>query len=704
MGRSRYLSPLVFLFLASQAAAQSFPFSVPSRISLPQQVPIPYRTAPSQPAPVPQRLSPPQPGSGQPAGAPESVRRPSSAEPEEPIKVRWRERSPRCATLAEKQEERRRRQFEKNPPPEVQDPEESKPAGVQIKGSLSDSGADAPRRPSALAVLRRNEIIPMLCGFGIDGIDPGYTQEGERPLGSVDSLVRALHAEQLGETMTTLVVLAASYQCYSAKPWRLDSDSLRFLACSTLVPPLPSSEQVAAAVAKVLPQSRWEADNLQIIWQKTSQDITRVQAAFAGLNTKYAEWRSVWIDAAAEAQKKWQQAHDQYAAEFRVLDPITEKLRSDPRVNPRFGHPINHALLRWLPELPGIDAKPPDDCVATLLAMRERLASTVHPKDASSVRALRFGHPIAYQLTEALALCYLRSGQSAHARVEIEALHHDDEERDAPDTAAGLGQEEMLCKRRAAQLCAHPVSLAEAARCGRAEALDQLRKKHGTVAAVRALFPETLIERLWDRLYSGLTPPELIEHTDGDRFHPILDGPHRRMSPFHHAVRFSTERTVYVPDWGYLLRSLRRGGGREIGFDPDLPAVVSAMKKKGNEIELSFKPNKKTSKYRDLGNCHETDRVHSVSFDFYGRAVFRYRQECKEVGPVKTAVSVKQEDPVLLPAEEAASIEVGMQVKLLSWQRDKEEGSDARDAAVFEVFVPGKKPRALVVAGIKLEK
>lgn len=249
-----------------------------------------------------------------------------------------------------------------------------------------------------------DHLARIVCGKSIEGIDPFFMERrdlyGAQMLGG-DSRIGLAEAVIAGKADADRLVLyraALVGECFRATAWNVKKGYMPWVYCSDAVGTPPSKAEVEAALKRIFAGRDFEHENLLFVFSKGLEAKNEIDAAFAKMESRYPRMKAVYRDSATAARKRYADRRRKYESAYRILDPITERLFDDPT------------------------SAPPGDCEAQLLGLREKLAKELKPKDADGVLRLRVGHPLGYQITEALAYCYMGRGKLSKAKLEAEAL------------------------------------------------------------------------------------------------------------------------------------------------------------------------------------------------------------------------------------------------------------------------------------------
>ncbi len=255
---------------------------------------------------------------------------------------------------------------------------------------------DAPHRPQTLS--GDDWVARLACGHDVEGIDPYFS---ERDLlgaidngGSIATLAQSL-GEGAGDARATLRHAALVHQCFAASGFDVKRDYLRYLWCTDAVGTPPSPEAVAQAADARFPEDGWERRNVRFLYTQGFAARQEVVAAFTQAEARYPEMKALFRDTIAQARVRHAERRTRHAELLQTLEPLSAAAQQGSL---------------------------PEDCLETLRGLRARLAREVAPRDARGVSQLRARHPIGYQLSEALAACYVKRGQQAHALLELRGM------------------------------------------------------------------------------------------------------------------------------------------------------------------------------------------------------------------------------------------------------------------------------------------
>ncbi len=272
----------------------------------------------------------------------------------------------------------------------------------RINPRVFSGKGSAGRWPSGMTAW--DHLVRIACGKAVEGIDSFYlpnrqvygTQflEGD----SRTILARAISEGTDDEDHKVLYNAALIQEAFGGTAWNAKEDYEAFLYFSDAIGKPPSEAEVSAAIDKLFPERKYEKDNLLFVFSRGVKAMKEIGAAFDKMESKYPRMKAVYRDTALQARKRWNERRKRYAGAYRILDPITASLLEDPT------------------------SSPPAGCESKLLGLRAQLAREIKPKDEKGIRKLRIEHPLGYQITEALAYCYLGQGKFAKAKLEADAL------------------------------------------------------------------------------------------------------------------------------------------------------------------------------------------------------------------------------------------------------------------------------------------
>ncbi|QRN93182.1 hypothetical protein JRI60_28700 [Archangium violaceum] len=248
-------------------------------------------------------------------------------------------------------------------------------------------------------------LARLACGYDVEGVDPSFSKyqlwSGKLPEGDPRRLLaRELQTGASDSPRGTLYRLALMFHCYASTEWKVPDSYGTYVHCAeALGTTVPTQAEVEAASEAVFPGRAWEKANLVYVAQRTLEAREEVVAAFTRLEAQAPRMKAIFRDSADAARRVHAEFLVRYAEALRTLEPMTAE-----------------ALRR------GAHEGMPADCEEKLLSLRASLEAELQPKDEQGVRELRTGHPLGYQITEALTACYLVRGHLARAKLEAENL------------------------------------------------------------------------------------------------------------------------------------------------------------------------------------------------------------------------------------------------------------------------------------------
>ncbi len=248
----------------------------------------------------------------------------------------------------------------------------------------------------------RQYLIRVMCGIQIYGIDnwvdepPVFTNYTYHSTPHV-WLSRFLVDEGAeSEELETLYSAVVAHSCWAHSKWDADRGYLPYLYCSRIAGEIPSTEEVAQAFDSYYPGHAYERQNILHMTELAHGAREEVSAAFARAEEQEPELHQRLYQGMFDAMAEREEKRRQLAAIYAKVDPITEVL------------------------VDSVDNRAPAGCVDTLLEARNELANELFggaPSNVEEVRELTARHALGYQITEALAFCYLATGQTAQAEM-----------------------------------------------------------------------------------------------------------------------------------------------------------------------------------------------------------------------------------------------------------------------------------------------
>ncbi|MFY0566950.1 hypothetical protein ACN28E_24355 [Archangium lansingense] len=248
-------------------------------------------------------------------------------------------------------------------------------------------------------------LARLACGYDVEGVDPSFDKDrlwgGQLPDEDPRRLLaRALQTGAPDSPRSTLHRVALMFHCYASTGWKVPDHYSTYLYCDeALGKTVPTQGEIEAASEAVFPGRAWEKVNLVYAAQRTLEAKKEVDASFTQAEAQAPRMKAIFRGSADAARREHAEFLTRYAEELRTLEPMTAE-----------------ALRR------GAHEQMPADCVEKLLPLRARLEAELQPKDEAGVQALRTGHSLGFQITEALTACYLARGHLARAKLEAESL------------------------------------------------------------------------------------------------------------------------------------------------------------------------------------------------------------------------------------------------------------------------------------------
>ncbi|MFB6263567.1 MAG: hypothetical protein ABEL76_08070, partial [Bradymonadaceae bacterium] len=270
----------------------------------------------------------------------------------------------------------------------------------------------------------------------------------------------------------------------------------------------------------------------------------------------------------------------------------------------------------------------------------KQLAEEIGVELAEGVHRLKAGHPLGYQITEALAYCYF--GQKKFAKAWSEAMALEDANRN--------------------------VSLAENIYFARRSALHEVEQKLNTEEKI----VEALPNYKWRHQYSIPLP-----------------GSTKRSPNFDGMIR---NRANIDTVGGPKPEESDRENVQKTEF---APPVVASMEEVDGGVKIVFEKNTETYRVQPM-DCEPTDRIAYWQMEG-NRMVPHYEQDCEPVGEEETRKTTHQHDPVVLPSDEAKRVDAGARLEVV------DNADAAGDAALKRVWPEGAdRDDPSIVAGWSL--
>ncbi|MBI5546298.1 MAG: hypothetical protein HY901_20620 [Deltaproteobacteria bacterium] len=264
------------------------------------------------------------------------------------------------------------------------------------------SGRDSSGRMPALSA--DEHLVRLMCGVETEGIDPYFNPDHALFAAQLFDddhrvkLARVVQNEPAGSPRLPLLKTALAHYCFVATEWSVERHYDPFLYCQEAVGAPPGATEVEKAMDALYAGRDFEKQNMAFLARRGVDAMREVMAAFGQIEERYPRMKAAFRDSAVQARERFEARRKTYSAAFAVLDPLTARLLDDPT------------------------GAPPASCEEQLLGLRSVLAKEIPPRDEESLLQLRAGHPLGYQITEALAWCYLGRGKLAKADLEAGAL------------------------------------------------------------------------------------------------------------------------------------------------------------------------------------------------------------------------------------------------------------------------------------------
>lgn len=249
-----------------------------------------------------------------------------------------------------------------------------------------------------------DHLTRIICGVKVEGVDPWFSERSDiygKQFLRGDSRVVLSEAVVNGRGSAAQGVLykvALLQECFRGTQWRVPESYAAYALCRDAVHQPPSESAVIKALETVFPGRAYERANVLYLLREGLKSMKEVDAAFGRLEAKYPRMKQVYRDAADKARQRHAQRRSRHAAIYRTLDPRTQRLQDD------------------------LDSAHSSGCEQELLRLRRELGKELKAKDEAGVKRLRVLDPLGFQITEALAHCYLGRKKLAHAYAEASAL------------------------------------------------------------------------------------------------------------------------------------------------------------------------------------------------------------------------------------------------------------------------------------------
>ena len=510
---------------------------------------------------------------------------------------RWRERPRRC-TDGDKW----------NEAAGVEQREEASTATIQGADSVLDT--DERRVPEEVFSNNRFSyregpyavLVRHTCGKDVQGVDDYYavdrqnfgSQVGQREARAfIGDVVRD---DSHPEHLQTLYQAVAAHLCWTRTSWDLTTGYSAYLYCRDIADDLPSAQEVEQAMVEEFPDFEFEQDNMRFMYQQALDAKEEVDGAFAELEEEYPVMREVYRDAAEEAEEVWHRQQEEYAHLIEQIAPITELLLDD------------------------VENEAPQDCLAITQSARKELAEEIVIETPGDVRELRIGHPVGYQITEAMAYCHLHAGNLAEASLEAHAL-------DEGMRRVTLGENIAVERRRA---------------------LQEVEQRHdGDEEAITRDIP------FYELRHNYTSPLPGDTHRSPSFFGYLNYG---------HGMRSDLIGGPEADDEDSEQADIRF---RQIGQrNPQERPVIESIQDHRLGQRVVFVTETETRMHQQR-ECERTDRVEGYRMRG-DRVEVEYEQRCRNVGEPRPVEIQHQYDPVVLANSQAEVLRPNMRVEILN--------------------------------------
>jgi hypothetical protein len=337
----------------------------------------------------------------------------------------------------------------------------------RIHSKVFSGKGSAGRWPSGMTAW--DHLVRIACGAAVEGIDPVFRPrrqiygsqflEGDSRIVLARAIIEG--TDDAGHKL--LYKLAQIQEAFGATEWNAKEDYEAFLYSNDAIGKPPAEAKVASVIDRLFPGRKYEKDNLLFVYRRGIKAMKEIAAVFDKMESRYPRMKAVYRDSAVQARRRWQKRRKRYANAYRILDPITARLLDDPT------------------------SESPADCESKLLGLRAELARKIKPRNEEAVGKLRVEHPLGYQITEALAYCYLGKGKFARAKLEADSLKR-------TNRRVNLGEEIFYSRR---------------------DAIGALEQKIGSAEKIRKLVPNYTTHSL------GMPVPGSVQYSP--RFHAAID-------------------------------------------------------------------------------------------------------------------------------------------------------------------------------------
>lgn len=265
----------------------------------------------------------------------------------------------------------------------------------------------------------RQYLVRVMCGTGVWGVDSWLE---ERPYMTNYTYNEYPHIrlaryldEQGGESedLNILYRTVTAHHCWANSQWNVEKAYLPYLQCRRISEDLASPEVVGEAFDRLYPGHAYERQNIVYMAEQAHEARRELSAAYDSVEQEVAGLERL-RKAMYEAMTEREEMRRQLAELFAIVDPITDLL------------------------VDSLDNRAPSDCKETLLDARAKLAQELFggpPSDSDELTTLIAGHPLGYQITEALVYCHLDQGRTAQAKVAHDALQQGSRRSTAEEVA-----------------------------------------------------------------------------------------------------------------------------------------------------------------------------------------------------------------------------------------------------------------------------
>jgi len=246
-------------------------------------------------------------------------------------------------------------------------------------------------------------LFDLRCGVKVEGVDPSFRERDGVKHGYIYADDRraklgiALLTGEGSDDERVLYQAALAHYCFAGTQWDPVKDYAPYLFCAEAVSGLDLGK-LESALKRRYGDSKYPIDNYKFIAKRGLQAKAELDGVIEKVERKFPKMKQLLRDAPDRARKAFAERQRKYSEILEVVAPVTKQLMEDA------------------------EQAPPDDCEDFLLDARAILKKEIKLKTPDDVKTLMVFHPIGYQITEALAYCYLHNGKLAKARIEGEAL------------------------------------------------------------------------------------------------------------------------------------------------------------------------------------------------------------------------------------------------------------------------------------------